>query len=244
MGESSRPTRDFHEEHDTWWPLGSGPMAWRPARLGRMAQLCIECLAPSDPQCLWNKVGRRAVPGLKSWAHFFEVGIGKAGFLFSESSDNLRNPCNFTASNWIRVPKENWRRAKGNVSVKILCLCKCQLQFIVVYLHVFLSHLEGVPHLVLWCISPWSSFICAQLLRSVVVTICHSRFSSLEVPKYSCGTLEELLCDHGTQKTTCLCSGLETVHIFACKFLRCWIIWNDMSSCPIDSKGSKPPTVL
>jgi hypothetical protein len=110
------------------------------------------------------------------------------------------------------------------------------------------SYLISKVFLIWFCdaYSLWSSFICAQLLRSVVVTICHFRFSSLEVPKYSCGTLEELLCDHGTQKTTCyaslvVCSGLETVHIFACKFLRCWIIWNDMSSCPIDSKGSKYP---
>ena len=148
----------------TWHLVATGErthgMATRAARQNGSAMHWA--LAPSDPQCLWNKVGRRAVPGLKSWAHFFEVGIGKAAFLFSESSDNLRdlptfleihrNPCNFTASNWIRIPRENWRRAKGNASVKISCLCKCQLQFIVVDLHVFLSHLEGVPHLVLWCI--------------------------------------------------------------------------------------------
>jgi hypothetical protein len=146
----------------TWHLVATGErthgMATRAARQNGSARHWA--LAPSDPQCLWNKVGRRAVPGLKSWAHFFE-GIGKAGFLFSESSDHLRdlptfleihwNPCNFTASNWIRVPRKTgggrkemwvWRfHACANVNSNLL-----------VYLHVFLSHLEGVPHLVLWCI--------------------------------------------------------------------------------------------
>ena len=118
--------------------------------------------------CRWNNVGSF----VKSWAPFLRGGRVFGHWkdwmfvdLVNESSDIrfrlfyhlfLKSTwtlfCNFTASTFSLVQKENWRRAKGNASVKIFCLCKCQLQFIVVYSHVFLSHPEGVPHLVLWCI--------------------------------------------------------------------------------------------